>query len=166
MKQKDVQIRPAQLGDFEAIRVLENLDFSVHAQARPDYFREGQPDYSREEFGELLSKPCPIALVAEKNGEIVGLCFGFVTDHPGDSFCKPRRFALIQDLVTLPQCRGQGIATALLTRARQLAVQAGAVSMELCVWAFNETARSFYEKMGMQVQYSRMEMDLTNNKDG
>lgn len=165
MEQKKVYIRPAEPEDFEAVRVLENLDCSVHAQARPDYFRDGQADYSREEFETLLSRPCPIALVAEENGAVVGLCFGFVTEHPGDSFCKPRRFALIQDLVTAPACRGKGIATALLGHARLMAAQAGAVSMELCVWAFNETARALYEKAGMRVQYYRMEMDLTK-EDG
>lgn len=155
-------IRGAVPEDFEAVRVLENLDFSAHAQARPDYFREGQVLYSRQEYEALLAHPCPIALVAEEAGAVAGLCFGFVTDHPGDAFCKPRRFALIQGLVTLPEYRGRGIATALLARAREQAVQAGAVSLELCAWAFNERALRLYEKAGLKVQYYRMEMDLRN----
>lgn len=155
-------IRGAVPEDFEAVQALENLDFSAHAQARPDYFREGQVLYSRQEYEALLAHPCPIALVAEEAGAVAGLCFGFVTDHPGDAFCKPRRFALIQDLVTLPEYRGRGIATALLARAREQAVQAGAVSLELCAWAFNERALRLYEKAGLKVQYYRMEMDLRN----
>ena len=154
-------IREAQPADFAGVQVLEDLDFSVHAKARPDYFREAPVSYPQSEFEELLSKPCPLALVAEAKDELVGLCFGFVTDHPGDAFCKPRRFALIQDLVVLPQYRGRGIASALLNAARQRAVQAGAVSLELCVWEFNDGARALYDKLGMRVQYSRMEMNLT-----
>lgn len=79
----------------------------------------------REEYEALLSNPCPIALVA------VGSCFGFLLDSQGDTFCKARRIAFIQDLVTLPEHRGKRIAAALLSRAKELVVQAGAVSMEL-----------------------------------
>lgn len=32
--------------------------------------------------------------------------------------------------------------------------------MELCVWNFNEQALRFYEKLGMKVQYLRMEEEL------
>ena len=50
----------------------------------------------------------------------------------------------------------------LLAEVRKRAVDAGAVSMELCVWGFNEKALRFYEKAGMKVQYYRMEEDLRN----
>ena len=155
-------IRGAAPEDFEGVRALEELDFSFHAQARPDYFRELQCSYTREEFEILLAHPCPIALVAVEKETIAGLCFGTLEDSPGNSVCRPRRFALIQDLVTLPEYRGRGIATAPLARAREQAVQAGAVSLELCAWAFNERALRLYEKAGLKVQYYRMEMDLRN----
>lgn len=57
---------------------------------------------------------------------------------------------------------GKGIAAALMAEARKQAQHAGAVSLELCVWNFNESALRLYEKLGMKVQFLRMEDDLKN----
>jgi len=157
----DLVIRTARAEDFPDVLVLQELEFSLHRRARPDYFRPLQTSYSEAEFRKLLSHPCPIALVAAMGEHVVGLCFGMVEEVPGNSVCRPRRIALVQDVVTLPDHRGRGIATALLEKARAQAIQAGAVSMELCVWGFNDAAVRLYEKLGMRVQYCRMEADLT-----
>lgn len=161
-EQETVIIRTAEPADFEEVRVLEELEFSFHRKARPDYFRDLRNSYSEEEFTELLSHPCPIALVAIKGGKLAGICFGIIEETSGNSVCKPRRIAFIQDVVTRPEYRGRGIATALMEKARRQAIQAGAVSMELCAWGFNEKALRLYDKMGMKVQYYRMEEDLAN----
>lgn len=168
MERKDVAegkewtLRRAKPGDFEDVSILEEMVISHHRQIRPDYFKTAEGSYSKEEFEELLAHPCPIALVAVQNGRIVGICFGTVEETSGNSVCRPRRIAFIQDVATLPEYRGKGIARGLLAGAREMAVQAGAVSMELCVWAFNEKALGLYKKMGMKVQYYRMEQDLRN----
>lgn len=154
------RIRQAELSDYPSVAALEELVFQAHREARPDYFKDQAGTYSRQEFEALLSQPCPIAVVAEREGTVVGLCFGKVEETPENQWCRSRKVAFLEDLVTLPQCRGQGIATELLAAARTQAVAAGAESLELCVWGFNQQARRLYEKLGMRVQYYRMEEPL------
>lgn len=121
---------------------MEELEFGLHRQTRPDYFKELSESYSKAEFKEPLALPCPIAWLAVLDGQVVGLCFGKVELTPENLVCKPRRVAFIQDLVTLPEYRGRGIATALMAQAREQAMAEQAESVELCVWNFNDGATS------------------------
>lgn len=153
-------IRRAEETDFPAVQRLEELEFQLHRQARPDYFKTLEESYTRQEFQELLALPCPIAWVAEWEGQVAGLCFGKIDWTPENEVCRPRKVAFIQDLATLPDHRGRGIGTALLRRAREQAVAEGAESLELTVWDFNERAVALYERMGLGMQYHRMEERL------
>lgn len=153
-------IRRAAWEDYAAVLPLEELVFRQHQAARPDYFRGEGSGYSREEYGALLRRPCPIAWVAEAAGTVAGLCFGRIEETEGNAFCRPRRVAFLEDLAVLPPYRGHGMATALLRRAREQAREAGADSLELCVWAFNRAALRLYARAGFRVQYYRMEEAL------
>lgn len=158
-------IRRAELEDYAAIRDLNELNFRVHQRGRPDYFLADWPGYSREQLQRLLAHPAPIAWVAEVEERVVALCLGTIGEVAGTSVSRPRRVASVEDLVTLPAYRGRGIATALLKRARRQAAEAGAESLELCVWGFNRDARRLYERLGMDVQYTRMEWSCSPNMD-
>lgn len=153
-------IRKAVLGDYSAVSALEELEFDIHRKSRPDYFKSLESSYTKAEFEESLAHPCPICWVAVQDETIVGLCFGKIEKNPENPVCKSRLVAFIQDIVTLPEYRGKGIATALMAKAREQAINEGAVSMELCVWSFNTEAVRLYEKMGMRIQYYRMEENL------
>lgn len=152
-----LEIRHAEAEDYEAVKELETFVFHLHQQARPDYFQASGEGYSKHGFEKLLSLPCPIAWVAIEDHRIVGLCFGKIEETAGNSFCKARRVAEIEDLVTLPAYQGHGVATALMAKAREQAAAEQAETLELCVWSFNEKAIRFYERMGMRIQYCRME---------
>ncbi|MCM1259078.1 MAG: GNAT family N-acetyltransferase [Roseburia sp.] len=160
VEKEKVTVRNAEISDYESVSILEEMEYQLHRKARPDYFKNLEKSYAREDFEELLSLPCPIALVAVLNERIIGICFGKVEMTPENEVCKPRRVAFIQDLVVLPEFRGKGVAGHLMKKVRELAVKEGAVGMELCVWNFNEGALRFYERMGMKVQYLRMEEEL------
>lgn len=153
-------IRKAAHSDYLAVNTLEELEFDLHMQARPDYFKSPENSYTEEEFQELLAHPCPICWLAVENETVVGLCFGKIEKTPENPVCQSRLVAFIQDIVTLPEYRGRGIATALMDKTRDQAINEGAVSMELCVWGFNADAVRLYEKMGMHIQYYRMEERL------
>lgn len=156
-----ITIRNAEPTDYEMVKMLEDSIFLIHQQARPDYFNS-QAWYTKEEFGELLMLPTPISLVAVCDEQIVGICFGKIEQTSGNSFCKGRKIAVIEDLFTLPKYRGRGIASSLIKKAREQAVAENAETLELCVWNFNTDALHLYEKLGMQVQYYRMEERLNN----
>lgn len=155
-----VVFRKAVETDYEIIHGLMEADLRFHRQNRPDYFKEGVEAYTMSEFQELLALPSSIAWVAERETQPVGLCFGKIGPSKEGALFSQRRVALIEDLFVTPECRGMGIATALLERVREQAVAEGAQSLELCVWGFNEGARRLYQRFGMDVQYIRMEQRL------
>lgn len=134
-----ITIRNAELADYEMVKMLENLIFMVHQKARPDYFNS-QADYTKQEFKELLMHPTPIPLVAVCDEQIVGICFEKIERTSGSSFCKGRKIAVIEDLFTLSEYRGRGIASSLLKKAREQAIAENAETLELCVWDFNTDA--------------------------
>ena len=159
-RRKTLVIRKAEKKDYQSVKELEELVFKEYRLARPDYFKNLEDSYTKEEFEKLLSLPCPIAWVAVCEQRIVGLCFGKIYETPENLVCKARKVAYIEDLVTLPEYRSQGVAAKLISKSRKQAIDEGAESLELCVWNFNEKALKLYEKLGMQVQYYRMEEKL------
>lgn len=154
-----ITIRNAVPADYEKVKSLEDSLFNLHRQSRPDYFH-AQAQYTKQEFEALLALPSPIALVAVCEKQIAGICFGRIFQTPGNFFCKKRKIAVIEDLFTLPEYRKRGVASGLLKKARQLAIAENAETLELCVWDFNAGALHLYKKLGMQVQYYRMEAPL------
>ncbi len=156
-----IKIRNAKPEDYEMVKVLENLLFLVHQNARPDYFNsQAEYKYTKQEFEDLLLHSSPISLVAVCDEQIVGICFGKIEQTPMSSFCKKRKIAVIEDLFTLPEYRRKGIASSLVKKAREQAIAENAETLELCVWGFNTDGMHLYEKLGMKVQYYRMEEHL------
>lgn len=119
---KPLEIRKAKIEDYTAVSSLEEVEFGIHRAARPDYFKSLENSYTMREFEELLSHPCPISWLAVQNETIVGLCFGKIETNSENPVCKSRLVAFIQDIVTLPEYRGKGIATALMAKARKQAL--------------------------------------------
>ena len=158
-----IEIRNVQEKDYEQIMRLENAIFEFHRKHRPDYFRE-HADYTRKEFEELLRLPVSMAFVATLEEEIVGICFGKIEKSRENTYCKARKIAVIDDLFVLPKYRGCGIASSIVKAAHEKAMTERAETLELCVWGFNSSAIQFYQKMGMKIQFLRMEQQLLPKK--
>jgi len=78
------------------------------------------------------------------------LC-GFVTysvEH--GSFEQDETRGVVENLYVCPDCRSEGIGTALLERAEQELENHGAETMTLGVMAENEAARRFYRRHGYE----------------
>ncbi|MCI9263722.1 MAG: GNAT family N-acetyltransferase [Oscillospiraceae bacterium] len=153
-------IRDAAMEDFEQVAELEQHLFRYHEGERPDLF-DGEYRYTREEFAKLLSYPGRIALVAEGEGVLMGLCFGQVEKDSKHPVLRPTVTAEIEDLVVSPAFRGQGIARALLEKAQTRAAELGAERIQLGVWYFNENAAHLYRSLGFETAWSKMEKRLT-----
>jgi GNAT superfamily N-acetyltransferase len=99
-------------------------------------------------------------LVAEMGDERAGLLTMFTSvperepDEPSGSY------ALIADLVVLPEFRRRRIASALVREAEVIARSSGAPVIRLEVMAGNESARSFYERLGWRDRVVTMEKPM------
>ena len=73
---------------------------------------------------------------------------GFAQLYPMFSSVRCRRTLVLNDLYVAPDHRQQGVAWALLDRARRVAALLGAVSLSLQTSPGNAQARRLYERFG------------------
>ncbi len=83
-----------------------------------------------------------LALDAEERG------LGFTQLYPSFSSVSTRRLWILNDLYVASEARRKGVATALLTRARQHAMETGAKGVVLETAVDNHAAHALYESLG------------------
>ena len=95
----------------------------------------------------FTSPPAAEALIAEIDGEAVGLALFF---HNFSTWTGWRGLYL-EDLYVTPAARGTGVGKALLKRLAQIAVERGCGRFEWAVLDWNTPAQEFYKAMGATV---------------
>ena len=93
------------------------------------------------------ARPAAEALVAERDGNIVGYALYF---HNFSTFLS-RRGLYLEDLYVQPALRGSGLGTAMLRRLAAIAVERQCGRFEWSVLDWNQSAIDFYTKMGATV---------------
>src|SRR5215471_9743991 len=79
-----------------------------------------------------------------------GIGLGFTQLYPSFSSTSLRPLWILNDLFVRSDIRKQGVASALMERARQWGVETGAVELMLETATDNLTAQRLYEKLGWQ----------------
>jgi ribosomal protein S18 acetylase RimI-like enzyme len=134
-----VQVRPYRDGDergWVVCRVLSFLDTAFYDDVRTAKERYEHP---------------AIELVAERDGEIVGLIDVECDDAPG-AVCedRPGLGGMIWHLAVHPEHRRRGVASALLREAERRARDHGLVRLE--AWTRDDAAaRTWYESRGFEL---------------
>ena len=106
------------------------------------------------------SKPCPEALIAEKDGEGVGYAIFFTTFST--FLAKPGLY--LEDLYVRPSHRRCGIGRQLLRTVVSIASERGSGRLEWAVLDWNESGIKFYESFGAEMQSSYRIMRMTRDK--
>lgn len=101
-------------------------------------------DLRRYGFGDT---PAFTTLIAEIDSEFAGMCLYF----PIFSTWMGRPGVYVQDLFVDVRFRGMRIGEKLLRRCAKLSKDAGGVYLSLSVDVDNETAKAFYERIGIGV---------------
>ena len=140
MRSDTVTIRPAVLKDIEEMILLLKSLFSLEA--------DFQFNRSLQEAGlkQLLNADGALALVAEDQGRVVGMCTGqtvISTAEGGPAL-------LVEDVVVSPDRQGNGIGRCLLQALIDQARQQGISRLQLLADSNNSGALAFYEKLGWQ----------------
>ena len=151
------RVRPATLGDYQALCALfEELD-EFHRQVRPEFFRPFDgPARSWEQVGRWLAGPDSTVIVAEDAGEVVGLCLLLPRPQPPFAGAVPRKVVVIDNLVVRADRRGRRIGEDLVAASMDWARGQGATHVELGVHAVNRHALRFYERVGFAVSVNWM----------
>lgn len=155
----DYVIRKAKIKDIPALDKLLYEVHKVHSDIRPDLFRAGAKKYTDDELAKILTDEKTPVFVYD-DGEIQGYAFTVIIDHKNDLSLMPYKSVYIDDLCVEKDCRGKGVGKKLYEHVLSFAKSINAYNVTLNVWAGNDRALKFYEKIGMRVQKTGMEVIL------
>ncbi len=153
-------IRRAEERDIPAIDDLLSQVLNVHHEGRPDLFRSNARKYTDSELMEILRDESRPVFVAEEDGTVTGYAFCIFQQHIGHNILTDIRTLYIDDLCVDEKFRGRHIGTALYEYVLAFAREHGCYNVTLNVWACNEDAMRFYERLGLRTQKIGMETIL------
>ena len=143
-----MRIRKAAIEDTEQLKPLFAGSLRNMAQLQPRQYREAEQDVEFIQEG-ILGEDSDV-LVAEQDGQIIGLASVFsvtVNPHP---YRVPQTYCELDTIYVLEEYRHQGIGTALLDAACNWAKERNHASLQLMTLGENKDARGFYERAGMR----------------
>lgn len=152
-----MNIRNAEPKDTTKILELLSQVLEIHAKIRPDIFISGTTKYSKDELCELMStKHTPIYVAVNEEDEVMGYAFCVVKETNSENMV-PYTYIYIDDLCVDQSYRGQHVGEALFNHVCKIAKENGYYEVMLNVWEGNESAKGFYEKMGLKPMKTTME---------
>ena len=158
-------IRKAEERDLDGILSLLRQVCRIHAEGRPDLFKNGGVKYTREQLLDLLGDETRPIHVYDGGGQVLGYLFSILEETPETTSLQPVRTLYIDDLCVDASARGRGVGSALSAFALQLAREKGCDRVTLHAWNFNGPAFRFYETLGMTPLVTTMEQRLTPEKE-
>jgi len=156
-----VKIRPARPEDYEALcEIIDEVD-ALHREHLPHIFQKpAGPVRERDYLLGLMADDEAGLFVAELEGRLVGFVDVIVRDTVPLPLLVPRRVAIVDNLAVQAGHRRSGIGQALMETAQEWAAARGATSIELNVYAFNQAAIAFYQRLGYQTHSFRLRRPL------
>ena len=151
-------IRKAEKTDIGGILRLLSQVLETHAKIRPDIFVSGTTKYTESELDTVIRQN-PVYVAAGDGGEVLGYAICVLRGTEFTTTMRSRNTLFIDDFCVDETVRGKGIGKALFECVKEQARTLGCDDITLNVWEGN-TARDFYEKMGMKTQKTVMEIKL------
>ncbi|MBR0509288.1 MAG: GNAT family N-acetyltransferase [Clostridia bacterium] len=154
-------IRRAGIKDTGAVLSLLSQVLELHASIRPDIFISGTTKYSAQELAEIFADDSrPVFVAVNETDAVIGYAFCVIRQPSDKTNQVPFSQLYIDDLCVDAASRGQGVGEALFRYVQETAKDLGCYEVTLAVWAGNDGASRFYEKMGMRPKETIMELIL------
>ena len=155
-----IVIKKAQEKDVDRLYDMLGQVQNLHAEGRPDVFKKGAHKYGKQEIIELLTKKNFHVDVAVAGDQAIGYVFCEVIEKEQTDNLFALKTYYIDDLCVDEKFRGKGVGRALYQFAKRDAQKKGCDSLTLNVWELNQSAKNFYQKIGMGVLKTVMETRL------
>ena len=156
-----MNIRRAEEKDLDQVLALLSDLLELHAKLRPDIFIPGTTKYTSEELLDIFTNDeTPVFLAVDENDEMMGYVFCIIQDPPFSTNMVQFKTLFIDDFGVVEKHRGRHIATKMFEFIKEEAKRRGCYDVTLNVWEGNDSARKFYENMGMFVKETQMEIIL------
>ncbi len=154
-------IRRAAEKDIPGLKDLLGQVLELHASIRPDIFIPNTTKYTDNELAEMVKNDRnPIYAAVDEDDRVIGYAFCELREQPFSNNMIPFTSLFIDDLCVDESARGMQIGRQLFEFVKEEAKKLGCYEVTLNVWEGNDSARRFYEKMGMRVKESMMEFIL------
>ena len=154
-----MRIRNAENKDIPRIIALLSQVLAIHAEIRPDIFIPQTTKYTEEELREILKNENRRTYVAiDENDLVLGYAFCEIKDFTETNNLVPHKEWYIDDLCVDGSVRGQHIGKQLFEYVTEEAKRFGCYEITLNVWEGNDSAKAFYDKMGMKPKEILMEL--------
>jgi diamine N-acetyltransferase len=161
----EISVRKATADDYSSLCELFNEIDALHRDYLPHVFqRPNGAAREKDYYLGLIADESVAFLVAEAGGDLVGFIHAIVRDAPAIPIFVPRRYAIVDSIVVRSGFQNHGIGRILMDNMQKWAIAKGATSIELNVYEFNETAISFYERLGYQTLSRKMSKELKQDK--
>ncbi|MBO7397803.1 MAG: GNAT family N-acetyltransferase [Clostridia bacterium] len=156
-----MEIRRAEGRDVPRIIELLGQVLEIHAAIRPDIFVPGTTKYSAEELENMIRDDRnPVFVAVDGEDKVIGYAFCRIKEQPAAEYMVKFKSIFIDDLCVDAKARRQGVGELLFEFVKREAKRLGCYEVTLNVWAGNELAERFYEKMGMKTKERQMELVL------
>lgn len=154
-------IRQADSHDINGLHVLLRQVLDIHHDIRPDLFKPGATKYSDAQLEIILKDETrPVFVAVNEKDQVLGYCFCVHQQHKNDPILTPIKTLYIDDLCVDQNCRHQNIGKQLYEYVLAYARDNDYYNVTLNVWAGNDSAKAFYEKLGLKPQKYGMEVIL------
>lgn len=155
-----MDIRFASAQDVAGILSLLRQVGRVHHEGRPDIFRSNAQKYGASQVLAMLNSSQTPIFVAVEDEKVLGYGFCQMKLYEHDPVICDHLELYIDDLCVDEGCRGQGIGKEIYKEILRYAKMRGCYNVTLNVWSCNESARKFYESLGLKPQKVGMETIL------
>ena len=157
-------IRRAKLNDIPKINDLLKQVNYVHYEKRKDIFKLGNK-YTDKELAVLIKDDSrPIFVITNDKDEILGYVFCIIEQHLNNNLLTDIKTLYIDDFCVDETYRGQHLGTQLYKYVKEYAKRIDFYNITLKVWSLNESAKRFYEHLGLIPQKIKME-DILKGKE-
>ena len=156
-----MNIRLAEEKDIDSVIKLLTQVLNIHAKIRPDIFIGGTTKYTKEELMEIFNDANrPVYVAVDENDSVMGYAFCIKKKQPFSTNMVQFDSLFIDDLCVDQNIRGKHVGQKIFEHVKEEAKKMGCYEVTLNVWEGNDTARRFYEKMGMVPKETQMEFIL------
>lgn len=156
-----MQIRRAAEKDIDRINELLGQVLEIHAGIRPDIFIPGTTKYTNAELADMTKDDNkPIYVAVDDEDYVMGYAFCQIRKQPFSNNMIQFDTMFIDDLCVDEEIRGRHVGEALFVFVKEEAKRRNCYDATLNVWEGNNSARHFYDKMGLKVKESQLEIIL------
>lgn len=150
------QLRTGSVDDLDILGPLWLAVHHRHAESMPElrpYVSDAESwRVRRALYADLVTKPDTLLLVADVGERPIGYGLAHVLETEdtwvADTWVTGKRVGEIESLSVLPEFRGSGLGTQLLTALEEHLRAAGVDDLILGVLSGNQDARRLYERLG------------------